>query len=329
MAKSRKAKKASRPKPQESKAEVSKPRVGITGVSGFIGRELVAEAREAGFEVVGYSRNPERKIEGVSELRDFSDPEAADYRGLDALIHLAGEPILGIWTSGKKQRIYDSRVSGTKALIRGLEKLPANERPKAMVSASAIGFYGNSGDAVVDEDSDVGFGFLAEVVRDWEAAAEEAGGLGMRVAMVRIGFVVGSDGGALPVMKKVFRGFLGGRLGDGRQWMSWIHVRDLARAFVFCLRNEILSGPINGVAPYPVTNREFTRTLAGRLDRPAFVPTPALALKLAPGGMHEMFLNSQRVDPAVLRLRGFEWDYPELDSALGALLEAMDPQAGG
>ena len=119
----------------------------------------------------GYSRDPERKIEGATEVRDFSEPEAADYRGLDALIHLAGEPILGIWTAGKKQRIYDSRVSGTRALVRGLEKLPSSERPKALVSASAIGFYGNSGDAVVDEDSDVGFGLLAEVVRDWDAAA--------------------------------------------------------------------------------------------------------------------------------------------------------------
>ena len=303
-------------------------RLGITGASGFVGRAVVAEAKAAGFEVVAFSRNADLSLPGTVETRGFSDPESADYRGLDAIIHLAGEPVLGVWTEGKKRRIYDSRVEGTRALVRGLEKLPSSERPKTLVAASGIGFYGDAGDAVVDEDSDVGFGFLADVVRDWEAAVDEASDIGLRTVMLRIGLVLGEGGGALPVLRRVFRGFLGGRLGDGTQWMSWIHVTDLARAFVFGLEKEILSGPVNAVAPYPVTNATFTKALAGELERPAFLPTPAFALKMAPGGMQEMFLFSQRVDPATLRLREFEWHYPRLEAALAAVLGEGESATG-
>lgn len=321
-------KKTRRASKKETKPEAKTLRIGITGASGFLGAAIIAEANAAGHRVVGFSRSPDRAIEGVAEVRDFQEPDSADYRDLDVLVHLAGEPVLGLWTEGKKRRIYESRVEGTRALVRGLEKLPPEERPSRLISASGIGFYGDSGDAVVDEDSDVGFGFLAEVVRDWEAAVEEASGIGMRTVMLRIGMVLGEGGGALPVLRKVFRGFLGGRLGSGRQWMSWIHVEDLARAFLYCANQEILSGPVNAVAPFPVTNRTFTETLAGKLDRPAFLPTPAFALRMAPGGMSEMFLNSQRVDPATLRLRGFEWRFPELGPALEDALKTPEVDAG-
>ena len=321
-------KKSPRGKTEESPAEESTLRIGITGASGFLGSAIIAEAHAAGHRVVGFSRNPERSIDGVPEVRDFREPETADYRDLDVLFHLAGEPVLGLWTEGKKRRIYESRVEGSRALVRGLEKLSSEERPNSLISASGIGFYGDAGDAVVDEDSDVGFGFLAEVVRDWEAAVQEASSIGLRTVMLRIGMVLGEEGGALPVLRKVFRGFLGGRLGSGRQWMSWIHVEDLARAFLYCAQREIFSGPVNAVAPYPVTNRTFTETLATRLERPAILPTPAFVLRMAPGGMSEMFLNSQRVDPATLRLRGFEWRFPELGPAFEDVLGTAAPEAG-
>lgn len=328
MARSKNTRKAKRPKATGG-GDASRPlRVGITGASGFVGRAVIAEAGAAGLEVVAFSRNGKLSLPGTIETRGFGDPELADYRGIDAVIHLAGEPVLGLWTAGKKRRIYDSRVEGTRSLVKGLEKMPSAERPRTLVAASGIGFYGDSGDAVVDEDSDVGFGFLADVVRDWEAAVGEASEIGLRTVMFRIGLVLGEGGGALPVLRRVFRGFLGGRLGDGRQWMSWIHVTDLARALVHGVRNEALSGPVNAVAPYPVTNAEFTRALAGQLERPAFLSTPGFALKMAPGGMQEMFLFSQRVDPSILRLRGFEWRYPRLEPALAAALGSGQPATG-
>ncbi len=303
-------------------------RIGLTGATGFIGYYITEVAEEAGHEIVGFSRHPEEEVPGVVEMREFSQPEQADYGNLDAVIHLAGEPIFGLWTEEKKRRIFESRVEGTRALVRGIEKMRASERPKALVCASAVGFYGDTGDNVVDEDSDAGFGFLSEVVRNWEAAAREAADIGLRSVSVRIGFVLGEHGGALPLMRWIFRAYLGGRLGSGLQWMPWVHVRDVARAFVQAVEQEAFEGPVNAVAPKPVTNAEFTETLARVLDRPAVLPAPAFALKLAPGGMGELFLNSQRVDPAVLRLREFDWEFPELEAALRDALPEVDPGAG-
>ena len=303
-------------------------RIGITGVSGFIGRAIVEIANDAGHQVIGFSRSPERPVPGTVEMREFSRPDHAGYGNLDAVIHLAGEPLVGLWTQEKKRLIYQTRVDGTRALVRGMEKMRSAERPKTFVCASAVGFYGDTGDDLVDEDSDSGFGFLAEVVRDWEAAAREAHDIGLRSTSVRIGFVLGETGGALPLLRKVFRAYLGGRLGSGDQWMPWVHVRDVARMFLDAVEKDAFSGPVNAVAPHPVTNREFTATLARLLDRPAFLPAPAFALKLAPGGMHEMFLNSLRIDPAVLRLRTFSWEFSELEPALRDALRLSESRAG-
>lgn len=291
-------------------------RLGITGASGFIGRAVIQQAETAGHQIIAYSRTPERIVPGASEVRDFSRPDLADYSGLDAIIHLAGEPVFGLWTEEKKRLILETRREGTRALVRGIEKMRSSERPGALVSASAIGLYGDTGDDVVDEDADVGFGFLAEVVRAWESAAREAGDIGLRFALCRIGFVLGETGGALPLMRRIFRLYLGGRLGSGRQWMSWVHVRDVARILVTCVEDARCAGPVNAVAPHPVTNREFTETLARLLDRRAILPAPAFALERLPGGLGELFLHSQRVDPAALRLRGFQWDFPDLEPAL-------------
>ena len=324
--------KESQPSSTDSKPKSDAParslRLGLTGATGFIGYAITEAAEEAGHEVIGFSRHPDQEVPGVGEMRDFSHPDRADYSGLDAVIHLAGEPIFGLWTEEKKRRIFDSRVEGTRALIRGIEKMRSSERPKTLVCASAVGYYGDTGEAVVDEDCDAGFGFLSEVVRGWEAAAREAEDIGMRSVSVRIGFVLGEKGGALPLMARVFRACLGGRLGSGQQWMPWVHVRDVARAFVSAAEKDVFEGPVNAVAPEPVRNAKFTETLARVLGKPAVLPAPEFAIKLAPGGMSELFLNSQRVDPAVLRLRAFEWEFSDLESAIRGALPAGDSQGG-
>lgn len=303
-------------------------RLGITGASGFIGRTLIEVANQGGHEVVAYSRQPERFVPGALEMREFSRPELSDYSGIDAVIHLAGEPVFGLWTEEKKRLIFETRYEGTRALVRGIEKMRSSERPKTLVCASGIGLYGDGGDDVLDEDSDVGFGFLAEVVRAWEAAAREASDIGLRSVSCRIGFVLGETGGALPLMKKIFNCFVGGRLGSGGQWMSWIHVRDVARILLACAEDEVVSGPVNTVSPHPVTNREFTETLARILRRPAMVPAPSFVLKRLPGGMRELFLFGQRVSPSVLSLRGFRWAFPDLEIALRDALRRPDSIAG-
>ncbi len=296
-------------------------RIGITGASGFIGSAIIAKANDDGHTVVGYSRKAGKIIPGTEETRDYSDPEHADYSGLDSIIHLAGESILGIWTEGKKERVMDSRVQGTAALVRGLRDMEPAKRPKSLVCASAVGFYGERGDDVLDEESDRGFGFLAKVVVNWEAAAQKAtDDFGLRVAMPRVGFVLGRNGGALPILKPLFKCCLGGKLGSGKQWMPWVHIDDVARIFLKCVTDQSIQGPLNCASPNPVTNKEFTREMGDALHRPAFLPTPAFALKLLPGGMSEMFLNSQRADPEVLRIHEYDWKFPDLGEALRDLL---------
>ena len=295
--------------------------IGITGASGFVGQTITAEAGREGHDIVAFSRTPDRALPGAAEVRDFSTPSEADFSGLDVLIHLAGEPILGLWTDAKKQRIRDSRVDGTRALVRAIEHLDPKERPKALICASATGFYGDGGPDPLDEDSDPGFGFLADVVREWEAAAEEAKGVGLRVVCGRIGIILGRNGGAIPLLRRVFGFAMGGRLGSGKQWMPWVHIDDIARMFVHCATDDDISGPVNFVAPHPVTNREFTRAIGATLKRPTVFPVPGFLLKAAPGGMHEMFLFSQRVDPTVLKLRDFQWRFSQIEPALADVLE--------
>jgi uncharacterized protein (TIGR01777 family) len=291
-------------------------RIGITGASGFIGRAVVKRAIEHGHEVVAFSRSTSTRIDGVHEVRDFSDPAAAKVAGLDAVVHLAGEPIVGLWTKAKRQRILDSRVDGTKGLVNAIGQCADGERPEVLVCASGSGFYGDRGDEVLTEDDDPGMGFLANVCLQWEAAARAVQGHGTRCVMARTGMVLGADGGAAPLLKKVFRFCLGGRLGTGKQWVPWVDIEDTAQMFVVACENAALTGAVNFVAPHPVTNAEFTRVIAAQVHRPAIAPAPAALLRLALRGMTEMLLNSQRLDPEALKLEEFEWIAPQIDLAI-------------
>lgn len=253
--------------------------------------------------------------------RDPNQPLAPEsVSGFDAVVHLAGESIMGLWTDAKKERIRNSRVRGTRHLAEALAR--ADKRPKVFVSASAIGYYGNRAGEVLTEQSAVGNGFLADVSQAWEAAAERAAQAGIQVVHPRIGVVLSPNGGALKAMLTPFRLGLGGRLGDGNQWMSWIDLRDLIQAFLYLLRTPAIRGPVNMVSPNPVTNTEFTKTLGSVLSRPAILPVPAFAINLATGEMgKELLLASARVEPEALIASGFHFQHPELKESLAGLLQ--------
>ena len=296
-------------------------RIGITGATGLIGKALGSLAVAHGHEVVAYTRDPLLpKPAFAAEVRliDARATEPLDASELDVLVHLSGEPVLGLWTQAKKQRIRDSRVDFTQKLVRCLAS--AAPRPKTLVCASATGFYGDRGDELLDEASTPGDDFLAGVCKDWEAAAKRAGQLGMRVVSLRTGIVLANEGGAFPLMRKAFQWGAGGRFGDGRQWMSWIHLLDEARLILWAAERQDFQGQINLVAPHSVTNAEFTTTLAKALHRPAFMHVPAFALRLAMRESSAMLLASQRVVPNLALAHGFQFDYPTLDSALSGLL---------
>ncbi|HEY4312883.1 MAG TPA: TIGR01777 family oxidoreductase [Pirellulales bacterium] len=293
----------------------------ITGATGFIGRRLVAEIAEP----VVLSRNPQQAREKIPRATHhywdpLTGPPPADaFAGVDAVFNLAGEPVgEGRWSATKKQRIRDSRVIGTRNLVLGIEAL--DERPPVLVSASAIGYYGSRGDETLDESSPPARDFLAEVCREWETEARAAEKLGVRVACTRFGIVLG-EGGALAKMLLPFKLGAGGRLGNGRQWMSWIHIDDVVGILLAAAHEEQYRGPVNTVSPDPVTNREFTRVLAGVLHRPAIFPVPALALRLAVGGFSEVLLGSQRVLPKVAQRAGYDFHYTSLAEALRAVVE--------
>lgn len=301
-------------------------RLGITGATGYVGRALMKEAAKAGHQVVAFTRRPVDSLAGANAVRNFSVPAAADFSKLDALVHLAGEPVAGLWTKRKKALIGQSRVNSTRDIVTALGKLP--DAPPVLVCASGTGFYGNRGDEILDEDADGGFGFLAEVCREWESAARKAEKGGIRVVICRLGMVLGQHGGALAPLKKLFSLGLGGRLGKGTQWMPWIQVEDAARLLLRATSTEApWRGPVNGVSPEAVQNIEFTRALGDLMHRPTFLPAPAWLLKSLPGGMQEMLLFSQRVDPLVARLGGFEWRYPNLAEALAASLGVTSPKS--
>jgi uncharacterized protein len=235
--------------------------------------------------------------------------------GFDAVVHLAGETIFGRWTETKRLRILDSRVQGTKNLAAALAK--SSPRPRVLISGSAIGYYGHRGDEVLRERSSSGQGFLAEVCRQWETATQPAANAGVRTVFIRTGIVLSRSGGALPKMLLPFRFGLGGNMGSGEQWWSWIHVHDLVAAIHHCIKSDLLQGPVNGVSPKPATNAEFTKTLAAVLSRPAIFPVPAFAARLVFGEMaDEMLLASQRVEPEALITSGYPFQYVELRKAL-------------
>jgi uncharacterized protein (TIGR01777 family) len=294
----------------------------VTGATGLIGQALI---RQLGFGVAVLSRDDgraQRQLVGVRVHRWAPEGGPAPVealRGADIVFNLAGEPAAdGRWTAEKKRCIRDSRVVGTRHLVAGLAAL--NERPRVLVSASAVGYYGDRGDELLDERSSRGQGFLADVCVDWEREAMVAERLGIRVVCVRIGLVMSTAGGALAKMLPPFRLGAGGRLGSGRQWMPWIHIDDLVGILLHAARSESSRGPINGVAPEPVTNAAFTAALAHAVHRPAVLPMPAFALNVAFGEMSGMLMASQRVMPALALRSGYTFSHPDLDGALASLL---------
>jgi uncharacterized protein (TIGR01777 family) len=289
-------------------------RVLVSGVSGPIGTALLPSLDARGYDVVRLVRGTAAGGAQISwdPLQPIA-PEAV--AGFDAVIHLAGESIVGRWSASKKAKIRDSRVVGTRNLAQALAK--AKSKPQVFVCSSAIGYYGDRGDEVLREDSTGGAGFLAEVCRDWEAATKPAIDAGIRAAQIRTGVVLSPKGGALGKMLTPFKLGLGGDLGSGRQWMSWIDVQDMVGAIHHVLKMDLLQGPVNMVAPRPVTNAEFTRTLASVLSRPAMFPVPAFVVKAAFGEMGEsVLLGSQRVEPARLVASGYPFRYSELRGSL-------------
>ncbi len=282
--------------------------IGITGATGFIGKHVAAVARTHGHRTIGFSRRP-RPDPAFDEMRSFADLKTADFTGLEAVIHLAGEPVFGLWTAAKKDAIRRSRVNATCDLVNRLREMVPP--PRVFVSASGMAYYGDAGDAELTEASPSGTGFLAEVSLAWEAAAAEASDFA-RVVSLRTPMVLGADGGPAVILRRVFSLGLGGRLGTGKQWTPWIHVGDLARLFLFACENDHLTGPVNATAPVPATNLEFTAAIAGAVHRPALFPVPAFALKLLPGGISEIFLQSQRAHPAAATAAGFTWLHPDL-----------------
>ena len=294
----------------------------ITGASGLVGSELIPFLRTGGHEVSALTRGAAASGDGPiwnpDDAYRIVDPSALE--GFDGVVHLAGESIAsGRWTEARKERIRASRAVGTRALCEALAGL--ERKPSVLVSASAIGFYGDRGDEVLERDSAPGEGFLAEVCREWEEATEPARAAGIRVVNLRIGVVLSPKGGALQKMLTPFRMGVGGVVGSGDQYMSWISIDDLVGAIHHALMEDGVAGPVNAVAPNPVTNREFTRTLGKVLSRPTIFPLPGFAAKLAMGEMaEELLLSSARVQPSGLQASGFEFAHPRLEQALRHVL---------
>ena len=257
-------------------------------------------------------------IEAHSWEPQSGPPPEVALRGADAVVNLAGEPVAdGRWTEERKRRIRDSRVIGTRNLVAGLRALA--QPPAVLVSASAVGYYGDRGDETLDEQSSPGGGFLAESCAAWEHEAMAAASFGIRVVCVRIGVVLAVGGGALAKMLGPFRVGVGGKLGSGQQWMPWIHIDDVAGLFTHALRNHNVTGPMNAAAPRPVTNADFTRALGKALHRPAILPIPAVALRVLFGEMHEILTGSQRVLPRVAEQSGYAFKHPDVSEALAAV----------
>jgi uncharacterized protein len=293
-------------------------RILVSGVSGPIGSALLPSLKTREYDVVRLVRSPVAGDEQIAwDPAKALAPEAVT--GFDAVIHLAGESIVGRWTEAKKKAIRDSRVLGTRHLAQAIAQ--AKDRPQVFACSSAIGYYGDRGDEMLGEESPAGSGFLPEVCREWEAATRAAREAGIRTVQMRTGVVLSTKGGALAKMLTPFKLGMGGIIGDGRQWMSWIDVQDMVGAIHHILKTDLLQGPVNMVAPKAVTNAEFTKTLAHVLRRPAIFPMPEFAVKLAFGEMGEtVLLGSQRVEPAQLVASGYPFRFRELRESLEGLL---------
>ncbi|MDE0042937.1 MAG: TIGR01777 family oxidoreductase [Candidatus Poribacteria bacterium] len=303
----------------------NKPTLLVTGASGFVGKTLCSSAAENGHGVVALSRTPDttsallHHVKRVEVWRPDTEliPSSA-LSDIGAVVHLAGETIGERWNPDKKQRIRESRVNSTIRLVESLSKIET--KPEVLVCASAIGFYGDSGDEEFTEDSPPGNDFLAGVCQDWELEAQKAEALGIRVVRIRLGHVFGKDGGLLGKMLPPFYMGLGGRLGSGTQWMSWIHIDDVARIILYAIENQNVNGALNATAPLPVRNIEFTKTLGRVIRRPTLFPVPTFALKLRYGEFTDFMLMSQRVLPEKTLSMGYEFRYADIESALRASL---------
>jgi len=297
----------------------------VTGATGFIGKALCTRLKEQGQVFTALSRRPERAkalLPGVKEAwrwrpRLEPAPQAA-IQGAGAIVHLAGESVAGRWNKEKKRIIRDSRVIGTRHLVEAIGE--AKSKPSVLVCASAVGYYGNRGDEELTEEAGPGSDFLAEVCQAWEAEARRAEDHGVRVVMLRNGLVLGRGGGALQQMLIPFKLGLGGPVGSGKQWMSWVHIDDVVGIILHAIQQAALRGPVNATAPTPVRNREFTETLADLLRRPALLPAPAFGLKILLGEFADVLLASQRVLPKRIQGAGYGFRYAALEAALGAIV---------
>jgi uncharacterized protein (TIGR01777 family) len=293
----------------------------VTGSTGLVGSMLVPSLKAKGHEVIRLVRSEPKDNATQIYWNPAKGTLSADaLEGLDGVVHLAGDNLAeGRWTDEKKQSIRESRVKGTTLLSETLAKL--ERKPEVLVSASAIGFYGSRGDEILNEKSASGDDFLAEVCREWELSAQAAAQSGVRVVHLRFGVILSGKGGALKKMLFPFRMGVGGKLGDGKQYMSWIAIDDAVRAIEHALTDNSLRGAVNTVAPWPVTNYEFTKAMGRALSRPTIFPVPAFAARLAFGEMADAtLLASQRVEPARLKETGFVFKYPELEGALQHVL---------
>jgi uncharacterized protein (TIGR01777 family) len=299
-------------------------RVTVTGATGLIGPRLIRELQAGGCEVTVLSRDPERAraklgdVEAVAWDLMREPAPAAALEGRDGVVHLAGEPVAQRWSERAKRAIRESRVAGTEHLLEGLRG--TEQRPKVLVSSSATGYYGPHGPEPLDEEAPPGDDFLAEICVAWEAVAERAVELGMRVLRVRTGVVLDSGGGALEKMLAPFKLGVGGPVAGGRQYMPWVHVDDVVGIMTTALADERWNGAANATAPLPVTNREFSRALGRVLRRPAILPVPGAALKLLYGEMSEIVTGGARVVPAKPLMLGYSFRHPDLDEALRSAL---------
>jgi uncharacterized protein len=294
----------------------------VSGASGLVGSAVVSNLSSKGADVLQLVRGAQRQEENqILWNPEKGIEEANRLEALDAVIHLAGEPIAeGRWTEEKKRRIRESRVRGTGILAKTLAGL--ERKPSALLSASAVGYYGSRGSEILTEESQPGDDFLARVCREWEEATAPASGAGIRVVHMRFGIILSSEGGALAKMLTPFKLGVGGRLGSGDQYMSWIALDDVVGVIDYLLEKDSLSGPVNTVAPQPVTNSEFTKVLGEALSRPTLFPVPKFAMRIAFGEMADIaLLASQRAEPARLKSSGYVFKFPELGAALKHILK--------
>ena len=296
-------------------------RVVITGATGFVGQVIVKQLVAAGDEVIVLTRNVAKAaITLGSSCRYYqwddgeSLPPLEALEGSDGIINLMGETISKRWSEPQKKKIYNSRINGTRKLVEAIDKL--QHKPKVLVSTSAIGIYGNRGPEEINESSSLANDFLAKVCKDWEDEANKAQNCGVRVVIIRVGIVLGRKGGALAKMLPIFKLGAGGPLGSGNQYMSWIHVKDLASMYIEAANNNELKGVFNGTSPYPSTNSEFTKLLGKTIGRPAFMPAPSFAIKLALGEMSQLLLEGQKVLPEKFKAAKFRYRYATLEMAL-------------